>query len=138
VKQEAIFRPVIVLALLTIAVLVRLFLGRVAAVRGGVPAGFFRNYQGPDPSPEAMIVTARHFSNLFEMPVLFYAVCLALYATRTVDGTFVALAWAFVVGRLIHSAIHLTYNDVTHRLAIYLLSSALLLAMWIRFFFVLP
>ena len=137
-KQEAIFQPVFVLVLLTVAVLVRLFLGRVAAVRGGMQVDFFRTYQGADPNPEAMIVTSRHFSNLFELPVLFYVACLALYATRTVDGTFLALAWAFSVGRLLHSAIHLTYNDVRHRLAVYLLTAAVLLAIWIRFFFVLP
>ena len=137
-KQEAIFQPVLVLVLLTVAVLLRLFLGRVAAVRGGMQVDFFRTYQGADPSPEAMIVTSRHFSNLFELPVLFYVACLALYATRTVDGTFLALAWVFSVGRLLHSAIHLTYNDVRHRLAVYLLTAAVLLAIWIRFFFVLP
>ena len=136
-RQEAIFQPVFVLVLLTLGVLVRLFLGRVAAVRRGIPVGFFRTYQGEDPNPEPIIVASRHFSNLYELPVRFYVVCLALYATRTVDGTFVALAWAFAGGRLVHSAIHLTYNDVTHRLAIYLLTAGLLLVIWIRFFFAL-
>lgn len=137
-KQELIFQPVGVMVLLTGLVLVRLFLGRVAAVRAGVNVSYFRVYHGDDPTPPRVAAAARHFSNLFEMPVLFYVACLALYATRLVDGAFLALAWAFVAARLVHSAIHLTYNDVTHRLAVYLLSGLVLFAIWARFLLALP
>jgi hypothetical protein len=35
---------------------------------------------------------------------------------------------------VVHSLVHLTYNNVFHRLAFYGLSNIVLLAMWIRFF----
>lgn len=137
-KQELIFQPVCAMVLLSAAVLLRLFLGRVAAVRAGVKLSYFRIYQGDDPTPPRVAAAARHFTNLFELPVLFYVLCLALYATRSVDAVFLGLAWAFVALRYLHSAIHLTYNDVNHRLVVYLLGAALLFATWIRFFLALP
>ncbi len=49
-----------------------------------------------------------NFADLLEMPVLFYVICLmAIVATR-VDTTLLWLAWAYVVLRALHSAVHLT------------------------------
>ena len=41
------------------------------------------------------------------------------------------LAWAYAIVRLAHSLIHLTYNRVSHRLTMFLLSQGLLIAMWV-------
>jgi len=42
------------------------------------------------------------------------------------------LAWAFVVLRVIHSIIHVTYNNPMHRFLVFLLSSSIVLVMWIQ------
>ena len=42
----------------------------------------------------------------------------------------VALAWAYVALRIVHSAIHLSYNRVVHRLAVFALSNAVLGMLW--------
>jgi len=47
------------------------------------------------------------------------------------------LAWFFVAARVVHSAIHLSYNNVYHRLSAYAASNVLLVALWIRFAFAL-
>lgn len=65
--------PMFVMVLLTFSVLVRLFLARRKSVaEGAVSASYFKVYQG-SPEPEASAKLARHFTNLFEAPVLFYA-----------------------------------------------------------------
>ena len=71
---------------------------------------------------------ANNFKNLFEMPVIFYAVCLFLTVFGLVDSLHVTCAWAFLALRALHSGIHCSYNRVTHRFAVYLLAS---LAVWI-------
>jgi hypothetical protein len=71
------------------------------------------------------------------MPVLFYVLCLALYVTGTVDALVLYGAWAYVALRAAHSAVHLTYNNVFHRLAAYAASNVVLFALWARWAFAL-
>jgi hypothetical protein len=75
-----------------------------------------------------------NFRNLFEVPVLFYALAAIALATGYVPDWLVACAWAFFALRVLHSFIHCTYNTVYHRLAVYLVSFILLVAMWVAFF----
>jgi hypothetical protein len=73
---------------------------------------------------------ADNFRNLFELPVLFYA-ALAVAALSGQGGiAIVALAWSFVALRVVHSAIHCTYNRVMHRFIAYLLGGLVLWALW--------
>ena len=44
--------------------------------------------------------------------------------------TAIALAWAFVVLRIAHSLIHLSYNRVVHRLAAFTASNVALATLW--------
>jgi len=68
--------------------------------------------------------------NLFEMPVLFYVACIVFYVTGKVDGIALTLAWLYVALRIAHSVVHLTYNNVLHRLAAFGASTFVLLALW--------
>jgi hypothetical protein len=76
---------------------------------------------------------ADNYKNLFEFPVFFYVLCLALYATQLVSPGFVWAAWAYVAMRVVHSFIHLGYNKVMHRFQVFILSSVWLLGMWLVF-----
>ena len=75
---------------------------------------------------------AYNFRNLFELPVVFYALCLYLYATNSVDDIYVAGAWAFFALRALHSAIHCTVNIVILRFASYMLGAIVLWLMVLR------
>jgi len=48
------------------------------------------------------------------------------------DDLLVWLAWGFVILRVVHSAIHCSYNRVMHRFFAYLISCLFLMFMWIR------
>ncbi|MGB5131197.1 MAG: MAPEG family protein [Steroidobacteraceae bacterium] len=76
---------------------------------------------------------ADNFRNLFEVPVLFYVLCIALAVTGGSTPGFVAAAWAYVILRALHSLIHVTYNRVMHRFLVYAASTVLLFGMWIAF-----
>lgn len=55
------------------------------------------------------------FSNQFEIPVIFYVLCLIALQTRMADSASVVLAWGFVISRFVHAYIHATGNRVTRR-----------------------
>ena len=123
--------PMFAMVVLTATVLVRLFRSRVHAVRENPEAlQFFRLYQG-GVEPEASAKAARHFSNLFEAPTLFYAACLAAMATGQTGTAVVALAWGYVAVRLAHAYIHLGGNRLRWRIRAYFASWLVLLALWV-------
>ncbi len=75
-----------------------------------------------------------NFRNLFEVPVLFYALAVMALATGHTPGWLVVGSWLFVALRVIHSLIHCTYNKVMHRLSVFLASFIVVVALWIAFF----
>lgn len=76
---------------------------------------------------------ADNLRNLFEIPVLFYALCLAVTSVGGATPLLVDGAWAYVVLRAVHSLIHCSYNRVMHRFATYVASTALLFVLWAAF-----
>ena len=129
--QNALVFPMAAMVLLTGLVLVRMVLGRVAAVkRGEVDSRFYKTQQGEVGEPRKAAQHTRHFVNLFESPVLFYVACLAAMITGLSTGVMVWLAWAYVVCRAVHAFVHLGSNSIPPRMAIYGASWIVLLAMW--------
>lgn len=82
--------------------------------------------------PEEIHWSAYNFRNLFELPVVFYALCLYLFVTGSVDSVYVTCAWTFLVLRIVHSAIHCTVNIVRLRFASYILGALVLWFMVLR------
>jgi hypothetical protein len=132
-RPEAIFAPVITLALWTGVVLLMTGYRRLRAVaaRRVKPSAFRLGDSAA--VPEDVAVVNRNLMNLLEMPLLFYVVSIALYVTRQVQPSAVVLAWIYVGLRLAHSLIHVTYNGLRQRLVVFALSNFVLVAMWIRF-----
>ena len=108
--------PMFALVLLTMVVLVTLFRRRVRAVREGkVAMRYFGIFRG-EVEPEDTAQAARHFSNLFEAPTLFYAGCLAAMVTHDVGVAVQVLAWIYVAARVAHAIIHLGGNRIGHQI----------------------
>ncbi len=77
---------------------------------------------------------ANNLANLFEMPVLYFALVPLLIGTNHANLTQVTLAWIFVILRVLHSYIHIARMKVAVRFLAYAASTAVLMAMWIGFF----
>jgi len=77
---------------------------------------------------------SNNFSNLFEMPVLFFALVPLLMITHQGNHIQVMLAWVYVALRALHSFIHIVVRKVVLRATVYWLSCAVLIAMWVGFF----
>ena len=124
--------PMAALVLLTFGVVLKLFRSRVRAVREGqASASYFRTYSSGT-EPELSAKAARHFTNLFEAPVLFYVVCLAAMIVGPRGNGMVILAWLYVAARYAHAFVHLGANRLRHRIAAYMASWVFLIWMWVN------
>lgn len=79
--------------------------------------------------PPAAQWKAHNYNHLVEQPVLFYAVCLVLTAVGPVHPFNVALAWAYVAFRILHSLVQTTVNRVAWRFLFFVLSTLALAAL---------
>jgi hypothetical protein len=130
VKSTAIFWPVLVQVFLTLVVALQMYVVRVAEVRARrINPQSLATSRGAAAQFEN-IAAADNFRNLFELPVLFFAICPILYVTGHVTSLQLGLAWAFVLLRCVHSVIHVTYNRVMHRFRIYFLGMVCVFTMW--------
>ncbi len=126
----SILYPASALALWTLLLYIVMGLMRSGAVsRREISIKFFRAYNGDE--PEQLKVMSRHVINLLEMPLLFYVICIFAFITGLGGTAMLALAWTYVGVRLIHSGIHLTINNVLYRFRVFILSWAILVAMWV-------
>jgi hypothetical protein len=112
-SQTAIFWPMIAHAALVYVIYVVTFLRRVAAVKAGsARVSQFRENQN---EPAESLFARNNLANQFELPMLFHAVCLALFVTGGAGAFALAAAWIFALSRMLHAYIHVTSNRIRHR-----------------------
>jgi len=127
--QETIFGPFFAMMLLTLLVWMYMYIRRIRFITKSdlrtqdlaVPGALAQL------SPPAVSNPSDNLKNLFEIPVLFYALALYLFARGQVDAVYVSAAWIFVVFRALHSVVHCTFNMVMLRFYLYLIAT---LAVW--------
>ena len=90
---------------------------------------WFRVYEGS--APEYMMAARPHYKNFFEIPILFYLLCIILYVIDDVRDLDLWIAWLCVVFKFIHSYIRLTSNYVPNRAYAFYICVLLLLGGWI-------
>ena len=132
--QHLIFAPMGVLAFLTFSVLILIPIRRFrAGAAGEIVSDDFKFGESPS-VPGHVSIPNRNYMNLLELPMLFYVGSLMFFVTGKVDAVVLGVAWVYVALRIVHSAIHLTYNDVMHRLVPFATSNVVLTVYWVLFF----
>lgn len=131
--QHAILLPPTVLALLTAVVFGRLYSDRIAEIRARRihPQQLATSKQSADTLQN--VTASDNYRNLFEAPVLFYALCGYLALTELTTMLLLACAWGYVFLRVAHTFVHLTSNKVIRRFQLFFASSIVLFAMWLLF-----
>ena len=127
--QTAIFGPVFATVFLTLLVWVYMYIRRISFFTRNkinskdlaVPGALAQL------SPPEVANPSDNLKNLFEIPVIFYALALYLFVTSQVDAAYLTAAWIFVAFRALHSVVHCTVNVVMLRFYLYLIST---LAVW--------
>ena len=123
--QTAIFGPFFATIGLTSVVWVYMYVRRIRFITANQfsPADMSIPGRLAELSPPAVSNPSDNLKNLFEIPVLFYALALYLFVTNQVDSAYVIAAWIFVAFRALHSAVHCTFNLVMLRFYLYLIST---------------
>jgi len=133
-SADAIFGPFLGMLLLTLVVWVVMYVRRLAFLRVNRvdPQKLTTPERGAAIIPEQVSYPSYNLRNLFELPVVFYALCLYLYVSGRVDDTYVFAAWLFLGSRIVHSLVHCTVNIVTLRFLAYAVGAITLWFMVVR------
>jgi hypothetical protein len=132
-QNAALIQPVVALVVLTAIVCVLMVVCRnLALIRGAASLRYFQTATADTPD-ERVERPARAYMNLLELPVLFYAACLLMLTTGTVDSIQVSLAWVFVAARYAQAFIHIGFNYVPLRFTAFLAGATTLAVIWTRF-----
>lgn len=75
---------------------------------------------------------ADNYNHLMEQPTVFYAVALVLALIDGPGSLEVALAWAYVTLRVVHSVFQALVNVIQVRFSLFVLGSLVLVAMIVR------
>ena len=126
-SQTALLTPIFVLVLWTSAVFLVLAFGRVKYTKNPQDAAHSKDLKGT--MPDWVERAADNYNHLFEQPVAFYALTLCIAVINNFDSFMVQLAWAFVVLRIMHSLVQLTFNLVLLRFFIFVMGWLVLVLM---------
>jgi hypothetical protein len=130
--QALIFLPMLAVVAMTVIGFLRMVIVRFKFIRSrALPLKYYVAFQNGT-EPENVAVTVRHYANMFEAPIIFYAACLTIFSLQAVTLNIYSTAWAYAAFRIAQSGIHLTYNNVRHRAYAFLLGWIALAALWVQ------
>ncbi|MGI9345616.1 MAG: MAPEG family protein [Gammaproteobacteria bacterium] len=114
--------PIIVLVLWHFVIFIWMYATRIPAMAAAkIDAQQAAHASSLDTLPAKVRQIADNYNHLFEQPVLFYVLMLAVALVGLADTLICYAAWAFVGGRIVHSLIQCTYNLVMHRFSVFML-----------------
>jgi hypothetical protein len=82
--------------------------------------------------PKDVVKVSNNIANQFEIPVLFYVLCVVLYSINAAGMIAILLAWLFVLSRFAHAYVHIGSNYVQMRLRLFLVGCFVLIAILIQ------
>lgn len=133
-EPEAILKPVMAMALLTLCVALWMLFTRIPAMirlkihpQKGQDTRKLREYL-----PHEVNRVSNNYNHLFEQPVVFYAVCFCIAILGHVDAILVACAWVYVALRVVHSITQARFDVVIVRFYLFVASWFVLAVMIVR------
>lgn len=135
VMSNLLIHPLLAMMLLTMLVWLYMYYLRIGfSIRNRIHA---QKLSTPEKChtllPENVNQPSNNLKNLFEAPIIFYAVCILVLITQHSDMTFVLLAWSYVALRCVHSFMHCVVNYVMGRFISYFISTLILWCMVCKF-----
>lgn len=93
--------------------------------------GIGRRVDGGNPWADIEPRISANLSNQFEWPLFFHSACLVLLPFPP-GPTTLALAWLFVAGRVLHSAVQILTRNVRLRGIVFTLNFLAVLGLWVE------
>jgi hypothetical protein len=131
-QMQAFILPVIIHALYTAVLGLRMANARVSAAKAG-KVKIKEIALSPATWPNEAKKLANNFDNQFDLPTTWYAFTGLVLVTAKLDVVFVLLTWLFLVLRIWHSLEHTTGNRLPLRMYIYAGGLSVMVAMWLWF-----
>jgi hypothetical protein len=130
---QPILTPMLALIVWTFVIWVWMYATRIPAIRrAGLDPAKVKQKSDLDVLPMSVRQIADNYNHLHEQPVIFYALLVYCQLAGAADGLNVALAWAYVALRIVHSLIQCTVNYVPARFAVFSLGSIVLMVITAR------
>jgi hypothetical protein len=125
--------PMLALIVWTLVMCVWMYATRIPAIRkAGISPADAREPTSLDGLPLKVRQVAYNYNHLMEQPTLFYALVVYSYLAGQQNGPNIALAWAYVVLRVVHSLVQATVNIVLVRFAVFMAATLMLAALAAR------
>ncbi|MFT5571550.1 MAG: hypothetical protein ACI9FR_000467 [Cryomorphaceae bacterium] len=77
-----------------------------------------------------VVLTSNALANQFQLPIIFYVLCLILADIGAVNGLVLGVCWAFVATRLVHVYVHVMSNYVPSRQKAFIAGTLILLLLF--------
>ena len=130
---QSLLTPVLALVVWSLIMWIWLYVTRIPAIqKAGISPGEAREKHALDRLPIAVRQVADNYNHLMEQPTIFYALVFYGYLAGQQNGVNIALAWAYVATRVVHSLIQATANIVLVRFAVHVLGTLMLFALAAR------
>ena len=126
--------PLIAMIFLTLIVGAQLlYCNSKAVLKGEVNIKSFRLFDSEIPNHLKSI--SQHYKNMFELPVLFYVLCILFIVNDNFSDFDVIIAWGFFSFRFLHSLVRISNQNINLRFGLFIGSFAMLIIGWISFIF---
>ena len=127
--------PLLIIVLLNIILIFRLiYMATSYTVNKKIRPSQFRIYEGE--FPDRLLSARQQYQNMFEIPILFYLLCLLNIFFNNYSQMDIILAWGFVLFRIIHFFIRLQNQkniNIIPRTLVFVVSLIFLTIGWIFF-----
>ena len=125
--------PILIMVFLNLFLIFRLlYMATMYTINKDVRLSQFRIYEGE--FPDRLRSARQQFQNMFEIPILFYLLCLLNIIFNNYNQLDIILCWCFVVFRVIHFFTRLPNQKTINlfpRTAVFIISLIFLTIGWI-------
>jgi hypothetical protein len=130
---SSILTPMLALIVWSLVMLVWMYALRIPAIsKARIDPAKAQEPSALDALPLRVRQVAYNYNHLMEQPTLFYALAAYSYLAGQQNTVNLALAWAYVAIRVVHSLVQATVNVVLLRFAIFILGTLALAALAAR------
>ena len=127
--------PISIMVFLNLFLIFRLIYMAVSYIKNeDINLGQFRIYEGD--FPDKLWSARQQYQNMFEIPILFYLLCLLNIIFNNYSQFDIILSWSFVFSRVIHFFIRLKNQkdiNIIPRTIVFVLGLLFLSIGWINF-----
>jgi hypothetical protein len=133
VSEHGMIAPVLALVGWTFAMWCWMYATRIPAIqKAGIDIAELGRTGAKLELPPEISRIADNYNHLHEQPTVFYALALCAQLAGAADATNVALAWAYVAVRVVHSLVQATKNVIPVRFAVFSLGTLVLMVLFVR------